>query len=379
MKERKTIEDVVKRCKETHGVRYDYSKSSFIKYKINIICKKHGEFIQDYNSHIRGQGCRKCFFEKFLINKIKSNEQYIIDVKKVHGDKYDYSKVEYKNQQSFITIICPCHGEFVQKASCHLGGSNCLKCSGYFVSDTNSFIEKSKEIHGNKYDYTSTIYIDTRTKVEIICKIHGKFDVIANHHLHGRGGCKQCGFINLLKSTTKSQDNYIKECIEVHGNQYDYSRVNYVNAKTNVEIICKKHGPFLKNPQSHLNGSGCLKCKASKGERKIVNFLNKNNINYTIQKTYDGCRNPKTNYKLRYDFYIPFINTLIEYDGIQHFERSSVYKHIITEEEFEDTKFRDLVKTNYALNNNIKLIRIPYTEIRNIDKILTNEILTSYH
>ena len=193
-----------------------------------------------------------------------NTEEFIEKTKNIHGNKYDYSKVEYKRNDKKVCIICPKHGEFWQTPKMHLRGQGCPKCyeerrgenRQYSLED---FIAKAKSVHGDKYDYSKVDYIDSKTKVCIICKEHGEFWQSPAHHLHGQG-CKLCNYYKLSKGQRKGKEDFIKDAIKIHGNKYDYSKVNYVNNKTKVCIICSEHGEFLQTPNSHLRGAGCPKC-----------------------------------------------------------------------------------------------------------------------
>ena len=121
-----------------------------------------------------------------------STEEWIQKAKKVHGDKYDYSKVKYYNAHTKVCIICPIHGEFWQTPASHLMGNACPKCGGKTKLNTDKFIHRAKEIHGDKYDYSKVEYINATTKVCIICPIHGEFWQTPAKHLSGKG-CKKCG------------------------------------------------------------------------------------------------------------------------------------------------------------------------------------------
>jgi hypothetical protein len=120
-----------------------------------------------------------------------SKEEYIKKAKEVHGDKYDYSKSEFVNQDVPILIICKEHGEFYQIPNKHFAGHGCQKCSGSYM-DLKYFIEKSRVLHGDKYNYDQVNYVNNKTKIVIVCSKHGSFDQIPSNHLLGRG-CRLCG------------------------------------------------------------------------------------------------------------------------------------------------------------------------------------------
>ena len=230
---------------------------------------------------------------------------------------------------------------------------------------TNVFIERAKEIHKGKYEYSLVEYCGNRIKVKIICKIHGVFEQRPSNHLYGYI-CEKCaGNVKL------SKDDFISKSISVHGNIYDYSIINYKNAHSKILIICKKHGSFEMKPNNHLNGQGCKSCSKvnySKGEIKISNYLLENNIDFIPQKTFIDCKYKNT---LSFDFYLPTLDICVEFDGIQHFKS---IEHFGGDKMFEIQKVIDNIKNLYCINNSIKLIRIPYYELNNINNILFDKI-----
>ena len=159
----------------------------------------------------------------------KTTEQFIQEAIQVHNHKYDYSKVEYVNSKTKVCIICPEHGEFYQTPLHHLNGSNCPKCTFHYTKTTQEFIDKAKEIHGNKYDYSKVEYINSRAKVCIICPEHGEFWQIPTNHLQGKG-CKYCG------GTSKSNiTDFINKAHRIHKNKYDYSKTIYTKANKKLQ------------------------------------------------------------------------------------------------------------------------------------------------
>ena len=184
-----------------------------------------------------------------------TTEDFINKARKIHGEKYDYSKVEYINSQTKVIIICPEHGEFEQTPSDHLSGSGCQKCGKKYM-DTNYFIEKAQKIHGNKYSYLKTKYVSSYIPIIITCQKHGDFKQNPNGHLDGNG-CPKCSNRN-IKYTN---EDFINKAREVHGDRYNYDKVNYVKSNINIIINCSKHGDYLQKPSAHLSGRGCSKCK----------------------------------------------------------------------------------------------------------------------
>lgn len=125
--------------------------------------------------------------------KYLTTEQFIKKAQQIHNNKYDYSKVEYVNNRTKVCIICPEHGEFWQTPNSHLNGNGCSSCKGLKKLTTKEFIERAKQVHGNKYDYSKTIYVNKRTKVCIICPIHGEFYQTPHNHVYQKQGCPECG------------------------------------------------------------------------------------------------------------------------------------------------------------------------------------------
>lgn len=199
MARRKTTEEFIKEAKEVHGDRYDYTLAEYVsaRKKIKILCDLHGVFEQTPDNHLKGKNCAKCHGFN------KTNNDIINKFKEIHGDKYDYREVEYYNARTPVKIICPDHGVFEQTSYNHLSGRGCIKCSGKLISTTEEFIERSKLIHGDKYDYRLVNYKRSNIKVRIICKEHGFFDQVPNSHVSG-SGCYKCGIELIAK---KSKEN----------------------------------------------------------------------------------------------------------------------------------------------------------------------------
>ena len=190
----KSLEQFLQKAKKVHGTKYDYSIVKFVNYqtRVAIICPVHGEFYQSPTSHLQGNGCPKCGNDRTALRM--TNEDFINKAKAVHGDRYDYSKVQYVYNKTEVCIICPEHGEFWQKPKNHLSGYGCPICSGRKKMRTSDFIKKARSVHGEKYDYSKSEYKGNTEKVCIICPEHGEFWQQASSHLKG-AGCPKCGFI----------------------------------------------------------------------------------------------------------------------------------------------------------------------------------------
>lgn len=295
----------------------------------------------------------------------KTTKQFIQDAIQIHENEYNYSKVNYIHSKTKIIIICKTHGEFEQKPNDHLQGKGCSKCYGNVKYTTNGFITQSIKIHGNEYDYSKVNYVNTKTKIKIICKTHGEFEQKPCDHLEGKG-CFKC-YGNIALTTNE----FIDKSIVIYGDKYDYSKVKYINNRTKVQIICETHGEFYRDPYLHLRNYGCPKCLSytrSRGETRIDQILSQYNIKYYKQHKFIDCRNIRS---LPFDFYIPTLNICIEFDGSQH-----IYGWGYNAESLKSIQQNDRIKSEYCDQNNIKLIRIPHTEFYNIEHILSIEIIS---
>ncbi len=195
-----------------------------------------------------------------------TREQFIEKANIAHNFKYDYSLVEYINNKTNIIIVCPSHGIFQQTPDKHINSkTKCPKCSGKYQPTTNDFIEKANRVHNNKYDYSLVQYINTHTKIKIICPTCGIFKQSPHIHLTGKYGCRVCGTIAGASKITHSTGQFIEKSNDVHNNKYDYSLVQYINTHTKVQIICSIHGKFLQMPYKHLQGAGCPTCSSISG------------------------------------------------------------------------------------------------------------------
>ena len=357
-------------------------------------------------------------------NLLSKTSQFIEKALKIHGDKYDYSRVEYNGSHSKVSIICPEHGEFYQYPSNHLSGKECLKCSyekrgENLTSTNNKFIAKAKKKHGNTYDYSKLEYINAKLKVCITCLKHGDFYQLPSKHLYGNT-CPKCADEIRNLNKIKTNDEFIEESKIKHKNIYCYDKVNYVNAKTNIILICNIHGEFLCTPNNHLRGKGCPKCvgknkstedwiveakqkhgekysydkinykkcdakvciscfehgdfwqvaqyhlsgngcpacKQSKLEKEVSTILDKLNIKY--ERQYNPLFLKKGKGQQTLDFHIPDYNIAIECQGEQHFKPIDFAGKggEWANQAFEKVKKRDDIKLKKCLAHNIKMIYI---------------------
>ena len=367
---KKTNKQFIEEANIRHDFKYDYSKTQYInkREKVCIICPKHGEFWQEASSHLKGCGCPKCGKESSQKRQSLNTEQFIERAKKVHGDKYDYSKTEYINSSTKICIICPIHGEFWQTPTEHLRGRGCKKCGDLSVGIKNSkittdeFIERAKKVHGDKYDYSKTEYISPRKKICIIDKEFGEFWMMPYAHLNGQG-CPSRRGEKISKANSKSKEKFIEDAIQIHGDKYDYSKTEYINSSTKICIICPIHGEFWQRPKDHTQGIGCPVCKSSHLEMEIKNWLDNNNVEYVYQYR------DKIFGLQSLDFYLPKYNIAIECQGEQHFRPVKYFGGI---KEYNKVKKLDKIKKEICDKNGIRLIY--YVRINKYQTNSLNEI-----
>jgi Zn finger protein HypA/HybF involved in hydrogenase expression len=287
------------------------------------------------------------------MEKISKKEKFIIKAKNKFGDKYDYIDSEYINSSTKIKIKCVEHNEyFNQIPSEHLRNKvGCNLCTRNPKVDTLFFIKKAKEIHGDRYDYNKTNYVNSNTKVSITCKKHGEFEVLPNNHY--KQNCPNC--YNDNRSLTN--DEFMSKANEIHGNKYDYTNVVYTSSKESIEIICKEHGRFNQIPNDHIEGKGCPKCgsKYNKLELELKDYIN--NLGITIIENTKNIIPP-----LEIDIYIPSHKIAIEFNGL--------YWH---SELFKDKNYH-LKKTQDCENIGIQLIHIFEDEWLNKKEIVKSRI-----
>lgn len=285
---RKTTEQFITEAKAIHGDKYDYSLVEYntAKDKVKIQCSIHGVFEQIPNAHLANGGCKQCGSKLTNFKNTFTTEQIITKSKIVHGDKYDYSLVEYIGIYDKIKIICPIHGEFEQQPDKHINGKcGCYECGiDKLRSSQEDFIKQVNEIHNNRYDYSLVNYVDTRTKVKIICQTHGEFETKPNWHLNGRG-CPICnaskGEIKINKHLTENNIEFIPQhkfddcvnknklpfdfflpdhnmCIEFDGKQH-FEPIDFFGGVKHLEKV--QHNDRIKNKYCKDNNIKLIRIK----------------------------------------------------------------------------------------------------------------------
>lgn len=365
--------------------------------------------------------------QEHLLNEMSkkfTTQDFIEKAQEVHGQEYDYSLVDYQRNNKKEPIICRKHGIFYQDFVHHVTRKQgCNKCYGTPKKTTQEFIKQAELAHPNKkYDYSLVNYSTNKDKVQIICpeKNHGVFFQTPIGHLNGEG-CPKCAGKN------RSNDDIIQQFRKIHGEKYDYSKVDFVNNKTDViiicpihkeflldpghhlagvgcrkcsgrgltnsewierakkvhpnsnydysnfvfskaiektTVICPKHGPFYVRPNDHINsGIGCAKCKESKGEKYVANLLNILQIDFERQKKYDDCKGESKKFCKK----LPYDFYLPVYNILIEYDGRQHFEPVYGQKQLEIQKSIDEIKNQYAKKNNIKLLRISY-------KLKPNEI-----
>jgi hypothetical protein len=270
-----TVEEFRRRAGIKHNFLYDYS---LVEYShgdtdVRIICKEHGIFLQSPNRHLHGAGCRKCGTERAANKNRKTNEQFIEKSKILHGDRYEYSLIEYINNVTKVNIICHIHGIFKMNPTCHLEGRGCQECSKIIsgISKTKThknFLKDALIKHLDRYDYTKTKYVDSREKVIITCKKHGDFEQTPISHTQG-AGCRKCANAEGNGNVRYTLEDFKEKAVTKHSNYYNYDKVIYINNATKITITCKEHGYFEQVAGNHLQGAGCKLCKNKRTSERL--------------------------------------------------------------------------------------------------------------
>lgn len=387
MSRKLTKEEFIAKAIEKHGDKYDYSlveEYKGNKVKVPIVCKEHGVFMQRPVDHLFGYGCPNCKHSRKV-----TTEEWIEMACKVHNDEYTYEHADYKGANEKITVTCKRHGDFSLKANNHLIGNGCNKCRLEGIKHEvtllpqrklstkkhtqEEVIDKIKTIHGDKYNTEYVCYKTVMDKIHLVCNekdedgnIHGDFYILPHHLFRGQG-CPKCG-----KNYRLTTEDFIEKARKVHGDKYDYSKVDYVRTHDNVTIICPIHGEFQQMPSNHLKGEGCLKCCESSLEKYISDKLNENDIKFVAQKRFKWLGRKSI------DFYLPEYNIAIECQGIQHFEPVSFSgKTGNKQEKFEYITKNDNEKRKLCEENGVKLyyysnlgIEYPYQVYEDFDILL---------
>lgn len=308
------------------------------------------------NTPLHGHGCPKCAGVKK-----KTHQEFVNELKVINPNIEILSK--YVNSSTKVKCRCKiCNFEWVCVPYSLLAGRGCGKCYGKYLSDE-EFEEKLQQIH--PHIKLEGHYYGSHKPTYFICKIDGTVWKNTPHDvIRTKNGCPTCMSRDQSNRQYWTNDEYLEKVKKVC--DYIVPIENYEGWNIQIHHKCKKCGYTWKiSPTSILHNPHCPSCDGSKGERQIAKILEKYHVTYECQKKFYDLKHINS---LRYDFYLPTLNTLIEYDGVYH------YQPVINEELFAKGKIRDELKDNYALEHNINLIRIPYWDYKNIESILVKKL-----
>ncbi len=258
-----TTDIFIERAIAFNGDRYCYKKTIYKSYrdKLIVTCKKHGDIEVFPSTHLKVMGgCKGCNFDNNPI--AVKYEDFLNRARAVHGDRYEYSPINYRGTKKKTDIVCSIHGLFTQTPESHMAGRGCNNCAHETKPRIRmtllEFIARANATHGSIYDYSLVEYKNNRAKVDIICREHGVFKQTPSSHLGGNG----CAFCS--NNRTRGTAGFIEKAIAVHGETYGYSKVKYVRNQKKVSIECSEHGFFEQAPNTHLAGAGCPTCGGTK-------------------------------------------------------------------------------------------------------------------
>lgn len=337
--------------------------------KIVIRCPNNHIFEMSFNNFQKGQRCKEC-------NRLEKSKYTKSEVENILK-KYNYILIgDYKNINSLIRVKCK-YGHINNIYFRNFkNGIRCKECNdrgrlkdkeGVFRSSDKKFSCGNKKleysfvkniIQGMGFEYLDPCYNGIKSKVKVKCK-QGHISEIRFDRLRNIKKCPQCS-----KNEQMFTYQYVKGFIESKG--YKILSKKYNGCEKKLLLSCANNHNFLCTFTNFKNANvRCPVCDNSKGEREIAYILNKNNINYISQYKFENCRDKK---ELPFDFYLVDFNIAIEFDGKQHFELVEIFKN------FKETIWHDILKNIYCEDNNIKLLRIPYWDFNDMEKIILNEI-----
>jgi len=272
-----TQEQVINSFKEVHGDAFDYSKVVYVDTHtpVEVYCKKHNcNFKTLPKNHKKGSGCTQCGREAQIEKAKKPQKEFEKEIIDLYGEKYDLSKLEYRNKFTKVTLICDIHGEFAKAPDSILNGNACDFCCKKQTksNDKGIFIEEAKKVYGDKDDYTDTEVISSKYKVKVRCTKHNIiFEKDIQSYLLGCG-CPKCSAENYSFLRKKTTEQFVKEAKEVHENRFDYTNTTYISVKNVLSVTCKKHSnTFECYPDNHLKvkSGGCKKCHSEYISKKF--------------------------------------------------------------------------------------------------------------
>lgn len=354
-------DDFISKFKSKFGDDYTFEKTKYVNKHtpVTVTCLTHGDVQVSPSNLFRANKKTACIH----CGGRRTQDDFIQEAIRKHKGRYDYSNVKYVNMMTPVEIICSEHGPFMQAPDSHIrkgyGCDTCARTIPYSI-----LVRRFKKLHDGRY-----IYPDRQKRaysedyIDIKCPTHGWFKQQVKAHAMGCG-CPKCH----LDKQMKSVEDFIKDAKAIHGDVYDYSKVEYKGNKVKVEIVCSTHGSFFTTPNAHLTSkAGCPKCRESKGELRVRRLLEKVKLPYIQEFKIKG-------YKYRYDFHITGTDVLIEYHGKQHYHP---VKRFGGEVALMEVKERDAIKRDIAKAHGYSLLTINYRhwDNRNLEATLIKKLL----
>lgn len=377
-----TQEEFIERARQVHGDKYDYSEAIYngFSVKVKLKCKRCGrEFMALPGNLLRNHGCPECYHQKQRAPRM-TQEEFLRLAKEKHGDKYDYSKTIFKGTHQPVVIICPEHGEFQQLAKSHLK-HGCAKCSHEARNSFGEYNERVQESAKERFfsrlaedfpflDASRLEYVDSQKKVTLGCPKHGFFSIAPRNITRARGngcGCPECkkeAFEASNKAVNEKFKSDFLSSMQTKNPHIDFTEAAYMDWRTPLRLICKScNTVFFRRPKALRDGVKCPRCAAgrSRAEIETAEFLKSENIDFEAEKYFQDLKDAGY---LRYDFYIPAKNLLVELDGQQHYSQSA-----FGEDGFLRRR-HDEMKDEYARSRCIRLLRIPYWDFGRIPELV---------
>ena len=355
MGKKKTIEEI-KQAFEKEG--YILLSTEYINAhsKLDYICPKGHKHSITWNKFNTGRRCPKCSGQIITFEEVKQAFK---------KEGYELLSTEYINNKTKLDYICLKGHKHSITWNDFQSGARCPECCGNIVT----FKKVKQAFEKEGYTLLSNKYVDNKAELDYICPKGHKHSTCWNSFSNGRR-CPECS-IETVKSKLRLSYDEVKQGFEKEG--YTLLSTEYIKSSSKLKVRCPKGHEYEVGWGHFASGVRCPKCNVSKGEERITLLLEQNNVNYETQKAFKECKNKKA---LRFDFYLPDYNVCIEYDGIQHHKPVDFGSkgQSYAEEQLKYNQKKDNIKTQYCLDNNIKLIRIPYWEFDNIENILEKEL-----
>jgi hypothetical protein len=377
-------ETFVARAAKKHHGKYDYTDTVYVdsRSKLIISCPLHGKFRLVAAKHLYERGCPKCGMLRKAELRTSNLEVFIMKARQLHGDRFSYHPTVYTKAINDVIITCSIHGDFNQSPNRHLTGSGCPCCGKIAIGNAtrktiDHFLKTARIIHGERYDYSDSVYVGSQSKISIICRTHGPFRQTVTHHLQGKG-CPGCKAVKTSIRKRGDLASFLAKARNKH-DQYTYENVVYVHSEEKVNITCPKHGDFPQIPKNHLSGQGCPRCFESHGERVVRIMLDRAGVDFEQEYRFPDCRYRRA---LPFDFAVVAdgqVCGLIEFHGEQHYgilDEMYGMDQSRSEKMAVEIARRDQIKIAYCATNNIPLLVIPHWDLANVETLVTSFLLS---